>query len=92
MVAVSGPLFFPSGVNPAHTSGNKQHKLYASLPTLDPTDRLAISDWLVNFKAAAGPDFELLWRAGEEWEPTVALWRVSTEHLDATRYPTDDIT
>ena len=90
MVAVSGPLSFPSGVNPAHSS-SKSHKLYATLPTLDPTDRLAISDWLVNFTAAAGTDFELLWRAGDEWEPTVALWRIATQHLDATRYPRDDI-
>ena len=45
-----------AGTGSAHTS----RKLQSKLDTLDPTNRLAINDWLISFRGAAGPDLRVL--------------------------------
>ena len=64
-------MSYRSGKDPNLTKP-LQYKLHATLPTLDTNNRLAINDWIVNLKAAAGPDFAPIWL---ETEPNLEYWR-----------------
>ena len=79
-----------AGTGPAHTS----RKLQSKLDTLDPTNRLAINDWLISFRGAAGPDLRVLFDGKHDSVQTLDDFRSVRPNFagysDATLQPTFD--
>jgi hypothetical protein len=79
-----------AGTGSAHTS----RKLQSKLDTLDPTNRLAINDWLISFRGAAGPDLRVLFDGKHDSVQTLDDFRSVRPNFagysDSTLQPTFD--
>ena len=63
------------------TATSIRYKLNAKLDMLDPTATLAINDWLINLRAAAGSEFKLCFMTRPQLNPADAF----TKHVSPKR-------
>ena len=76
---------------PRGSASTLSRKLQSKLDKLDPTERLAIPDWLINFRAAAGSEFAEFFSTVKLGYPTTVDEYCDRNGYNKADYKHDDL-